>query len=70
MVIRYKFFVHCSGWANGGYTNTDFALSEAEAKKRIEESNLRYKKAGVECHLSLLSMEQISNEEFAEDYLG
>lgn len=70
MMIRYKYFVRCSGWVNGGYENTGFATSETEAKKHIEESNLRYEKAGVDCHISLLSMEQISNKEFAEDYLG
>lgn len=30
-MVKFKFFVHCVGWAAGGYENTHFANSAKEA---------------------------------------
>ena len=65
MMVKFKFFVHCKGWAGGGYYNTHFAESAQEAKKIISEWNTD------ESHpVDLISIEEISNAEFAEDFVG
>ena len=65
MMVKFKFFVHCKGWAGGGYYNTYFAKSAQEAKKIISEWNTD------ESHpVDLISIEEISNAEFAEDFVG
>lgn len=64
-MVKFKFFVHCSGWAAGGYENTHFANSAKEAKSRIAEWN-KNKPGSV----SLISITEISDAEFAEDFVG
>ena len=65
MMVRFKFFVHCKAWAGGGYENTSFAKSAQEAKKIISEWNTE------ESHpVDLISIEEISDAEFAEDFVG
>ena len=65
MMVKFKFFVHCKGWAGGGYYNTQFAESAQEAKKIIAEWNTD------ESHpVDLIAIEEISNAEFAEDFVG
>ena len=64
-MVRFKFFVHCKAWAGGGYENTSFAKSAQEAKKIISEWNTE------ESHpVDLISIEEISDAEFAEDFVG
>lgn len=63
-MVKFKFFVHCSGWAEGGYENTHFAETAKEAKERIAQWNAR--KPGS---VSLLEITEISNEEFAKDFI-
>lgn len=62
-MVRFKFFVHCAGWKDGGYENTQFANTATEAKHVIANWNAN----GV--HTTLLSIEHISNAEFAQDYI-
>ena len=62
-MIRFKFFVHCAGWKNGGYENTHFADTEAEAKRIVANWNAD----GI--HVKLLSIEPISGADFAADYI-
>lgn len=69
-MVKFKFFVHCSGWANGGYENTHFAESKGQAKKAIAKRNAHYEESGVDCRLSLISIEEISDADFAEDFVG
>ena len=38
-MIKFTFFVHCSGWKNGGYENTHYAQNEHEVAKIIAEWN-------------------------------
>ena len=65
MMIKFKFFVHCKGWAGGGYYNTHFAKSAQEAKNIISEWNTD------EFHpVDLIAIEEISDAEFAEDFVG
>ena len=65
MMVRFKFFVHCKAWAGGGYENTHFAESAQEAKNIISEWNTD------ESHpVDLISIEEVSGAEFAEDFVG
>ena len=63
-MYRFKLFVHCAGWATGGYENTHFAESKAQAMQTIERWN-RERPGSV----TLLSIEKISDKEFARDYI-
>ena len=64
-MVKFKFFVHCPGYVNGGYENANFANSAKEAKAIIAEWN-KNKNFSV----SLISITEISNAEFAEDFIG
>ena len=63
-MVKFKFFVHCVGWAAGGYENTHFANSAKEAKEIVVEWN-KNKPGSV----SLISITEISDAEFAEDFV-
>ena len=64
-MVKFKFFVHCDGWAAGGYENTHFAKNTKEAKAQIVEWNKN--RLGS---VTLISIEEISDAEFAEDFVG
>ena len=64
-MVKFKFFVHCIGWAAGGYENTHFANSTKEAKGIVSKWN-----KNSPCSVSLISIEEISNAEFAQDFVG
>ena len=76
VVVKFRFFVHCKSWLNGGYENAHFAKDEKEAKKIVEgwnEKARQRREAGSPIgsgEVDLLSIEEITNEEFAEDYIG
>lgn len=59
-MIKLKFFVHCRGWADGGYENTTYFTSVAEARSWLSE-NPDYE---------MISIEKVTTKEFAEDYIG
>lgn len=59
-IYKLKFFVNCEGWATGGYENAIFVFSKKEAKEWLSKHS----------HCDLVSLEEISKEEFAEDYIG
>ena len=61
-MVKFKFFVNCS---YGGYENTHFANSAKEAKARVAEWN-KDRPGSVD----LISIEEISDAEFAEDFVG
>lgn len=61
-MVKFKFFVNCS---YGGYENTHFANSAKEAKAIIAEWN-----KDKPCSVSLISITEISDAEFAEDFVG
>ena len=64
-MVKFKFFVHCVGWAAGGYENTHFANSAKEAKARVAEWN-----KDNPGYVDLISITEISDAEFAEDFVG
>jgi hypothetical protein len=66
-MVKFKFFVHCKGMVGGGYHNTHFAQDEADARQRVAEWNEKYK--GTEYHVDLVSVTEIADEEFLEDYI-
>ena len=59
-MIKLKFFVHCSGWADGGYENTLYFTSVAEARHWLSQKP----------HCEMISIEEVTAKEFAEDYIG
>lgn len=69
-MFKFKFFVHCPGWKNGGYENTHFAETENEPQETVDRWNAKYQAAGGSCRVTLLSVTPISDEEFAEDFIG
>ena len=64
-MVKFKFFIHCDGWATGGYENTNFAKNAKEAKSQINEWNKKTPNS-----VTLISIEEVSNAEFAEDFVG
>lgn len=70
-MVRFTFFVHCSGWSTGGYENTHFAKDEKEARERVERWNRDWEARGGNGSgkVDLLSITPITDEEFAEDYI-
>ena len=64
-MVKFKFFVHCAGWPSGGYENTHFANSTKEAKEIVSQWN-----KNNQWSVSLISIEEISDAEFAEDFVG
>ena len=68
-MYRFKFFVHCKGWAAGGYENSHFAETKTQAKATVDRWNKEYEQRGVGARVSLLSIEEISDDEFAADYI-
>ena len=64
-MVKFKFFVHCDGWTSGGYENTHFSNSTKEAKEIVSNWN-----KNSPCSVSLISIEEISNAEFAQDFVG
>ena len=62
-MVKFKFFVHCAGWENGGYENTHFADTATDAKHIIANWNAN----GI--RTTLLSVETISDADFAADYI-
>lgn len=58
-MVKLKFFVHCKGWKNGGYENTHYFQTEAEARSWAQAE-------GVEVR----SLEAVSQEEFSENFMG
>ena len=64
-MVKFKFFVHCAGYVNGGYENTHFANSAKEAKAIIAEWN-----KNKSWSVSLIYITENSEAEFAEDFIG
>ena len=62
-MVRFKFFVHCAGWKDGGYENTHFASTASEARRIVKNWNSE----GI--RTTLLSVETISGADFAADYI-
>lgn len=63
-MVIFKFFVHCPGYVGGGYENTHSANSAKEAKAIVAKWN-KNKPGSV----SLISITEISDAEFAEDFV-
>ena len=38
-MVKFTFYVHCDGWAAGGYENAHYAETEKEARSIIKEWN-------------------------------
>lgn len=68
-MYRFKFFVHCKGLAAGGYENSYFAETRAQAKETVARWNSEYEQWGVNTRVTLLSIRKISNAEFSADYI-
>jgi hypothetical protein len=65
-MVKFKFFVSCNGWKDGGYENTHFAKSEKDAEKIVADWNKEY----GENRVKILEIKPISIQEFREDYTG
>lgn len=63
-MVKFRFFVHCTGWRAGGYENAHYAETEQQARETIERWN-----AEGRSPVSLISIETVSDEEFARDYI-
>lgn len=61
-MVQFKFFVHCAGWKDGGYENIHFADTANDAKRIVANWNAD----GI--RTTLLSVEPISDADFAADY--
>lgn len=53
-----KFYVHCNGWASGGYENVQYFETQ---KKAIEWARLK--------NVDILEIRKVSAQEFADDYI-
>lgn len=62
-MVKFTFFVHCAGWKDGGYENTHFAHTATEAERMVANWNAEGRRT------TLLSIEPISNAEFAADFI-
>lgn len=58
-MIKLRYFVHCEGWATGGYQNVSYFETAKEARDWA-------KRQGV----TILELKRVTLEEFAEDYIG
>lgn len=58
-MIKLVFYVHCNGWKNGGYQNTHYFQTEAEARSWAQAKGVKIR-----------SLEIVSQEEFSVDYMG
>ena len=68
-MVKFKFFVHSKGRTGGGYSNIHFAMNEEDAKQRIAIWNKQFEN-DPNHSVELLSITEITDEEFAEDYIG
>lgn len=66
-MLRFTFFVHCTGWKDGGYENSHYAKTEKEARQIIDRWNESYKSNGSDCWVELLKIEKMTDEEWLED---
>lgn len=58
-MFKLRFFVHCNGWATGGYENTIYFEEKKQAESWLRER--------PDCER--LSLDRVSDEEFATDYI-
>lgn len=61
-VWKLRFFVHCNGWKEGGYTNAHYFPDRDEAMTWLTNH-----KPG---EVSLVSLERVSMEYFLDDWTG
>ena len=58
-MFKLRFFVHCDGWATGGYENAAYFEKKKQAETWLREH--------PDCEK--LSLERVSVDEFAADYI-
>ena len=58
-MFKLRFFVHCDSWKDGGYENVHYFKTETE----VEDWLKRHPKC------KKLSLEVVTFDEFAEDYI-
>jgi hypothetical protein len=63
-MVKTTFFVHCDGWVEGGYQNVHYHHDEREAKQVVDAWNKNRH------YVDIVSIEEVSEEEFLEDYCG
>lgn len=63
-MVKFKFFVHCDGWKDGGYENTHYAETAEDAKRIVADWN-----AEGRSPVTLLSITPVTDAEFAQDYI-
>ena len=59
-MFKLRFFVHCNSWECGGYENVQYFTTAEAAEDWLKRDSYCQK----------LSLEKVSVEEFAEDYIG
>ena len=57
-MIKLVFYVQCKGWKNGGYQNTHYFQTEAEARNWAQAKGVKIR-----------SLEIVSQEEFLVDFM-
>ena len=71
-MYKWRFFVHCDGWKDGGYYNTHYATSLKEILKTLR-SWRKYDGGYYEEHgfnrVEVVSIKKVSVEYFAQDYI-
>lgn len=58
-MIKLVFYVQCKGWKNGGYQNTHYFQTEAEARSWAQAKGVKIR-----------SLEIVSQKEFSADFIG
>ena len=62
-MVKFTFFVHCAGWKDGGYENTHYAETAQDAERIVANWNAEGRRT------TLISIEPVSDAEFAADYI-
>ena len=74
-MVKFHFFVRCDGWRDGGYENASFAETEKAAIATVNRWNAARDQLAarlghaVDGYVKLLSVQEITDAEFAADYI-
>lgn len=69
-MYKLTFFVHTSGWKNGGYENTHYFKNKKEAQEQVKNWNHLYETNGNGAYVEILKLEYVDTNLFREDYIG
>ena len=66
-MVKFRFWVPAKGWAAGGYENAHFANDAKQAHQIVDHWN---EGKAEEDKVVIREIKEITEEEFAEDYIG